>query len=93
MHFALVNDGDKTLNPEIESSELLVNGKQLKDWAFIIGQGPRDDRFAALPPGDHLLFGYALGDHFQKPGIYKLSWKGKNFQSSQIGFRVLPKKE
>src|SRR5260370_39280226 len=75
--FALVNEGKKVVDPEIRSSHLFVNGKELKDWDFIIANGLRDDRFTALPPGDHLSFGYDLGNHFQKPGIYKLHWKGK----------------
>jgi hypothetical protein len=88
IHFGLVNDGDKAVDPEIESSQLFVNGKELKDWSFIIGNGPRDDRWKALPPGDHLSFGYALGKHFEKPGAYRVSWKGKNFESPEIVFRV-----
>jgi hypothetical protein len=89
--FALVNDGKKVVDPEIRSSHLLVNGKELKDWGFIIAGGIRDDRFTALPAGDYLSFAYALGNHFQKPGIYKLHWKGKAFDAPEIVFRVVPK--
>jgi hypothetical protein len=91
IHFALVNDGKKLVDPEIKSSQLLVNDKELKDWAFIIAGGPRDARFTALPPGDYLSFSYALGKHFAKPGIYKLHWKGKGFDAPEIVFRVVPK--
>ena len=87
--FALVNDGKKTIDPEIESSHLLVNGKELKDWDFIIAGGIRDNRFKALPSNDNLSFAYALGSHFQKPGIYKLHWKGKTFDAPEIVFRVV----
>jgi hypothetical protein len=90
--FGLVNDGDKAVNPEVESSQLLVNGKELENWPFIIANGIRGRRWKSLPPGDHLSFGYDLGNHFAKPGIYKLSWKGKGFQSPEIVFRVMPKK-
>jgi RNA polymerase sigma factor (sigma-70 family) len=92
INFTVVNDGDKTIDPDIGSSELLVNGKPMKDWDFIIHNGPRDDRWTALPPGDCLEFGYGLGDRFEKPGIYRVQWKGKNFQSAEIVFRVLPRK-
>ena len=92
IHFALVNDGDKTINPDVESSRLLVNGKDLKGWDFIIANGIRDDSWYALPPGDYLAFGYALGERFEKPGVYKVSWKGKGFASNEIVFRVHPTK-
>jgi hypothetical protein len=91
--FALVNDGDKVINPEIGSSQFLVNGKELKDWSFIIANGPRGKDFEALPPGECLRFGYALGKHFTEPGIYKVKWKGKGFESPEVVFRVLPRKE
>lgn len=92
VNFGLVNDGDKTVDPEIDSSQLLVNGKVLKNWDFIINNGIRDGRWKALPPKDNLGFGYALGNHFEEPGIYKLQWKGKDFQSPEIVLRVMPKR-
>ena len=56
------------------------------------GDDPRDARFAALPPGDHLRFVYVLGDHFKGPGVYRVSWRGANFRSPVVVFRVLPEK-
>jgi hypothetical protein len=91
IHFGLLNDSNKTIKPDLDSSQLLINGKNLKDWDFIIFNGPRDDRWDTLPPGDYLLFGIALGTHFEKPGVYKVIWKGKGFQSPEIVFRVVPK--
>src|SRR5262245_27648963 len=92
VYLALVNDGDMVVNPDLGSSQLIVNGKELKDWPFIVGQGPRDARWEALPAGDYLSFAYALGERFEEPGTYKVSWKGKGFQSPEIVFRVMPKK-
>jgi hypothetical protein len=98
----LVNDSDKTIDPELGSSQLLVNGKELgDDWSFQMANGIRDDRFEALPAGDHLAmtisfgrdFQGALGRHFREPGIYRVSWKGKGFQSPEIVFRVMPRKK
>jgi hypothetical protein len=91
IHFALVNEGKKVVDPEIRSSHLFVNGKELKDWDFIIAGGIRDDRFKAFPPADNLSFCYSLGNHFEKPGIYKVHWKGKAFDAPEIVFRVVPK--
>ena len=92
INFALVNDGRETINPAIASSSIIVNGAALKDSGFILGNGPRDARWDALPPGDSLRFGYVLGDYFKEPGIYTVSWKGDGFESSAVVFRVLPNK-
>jgi hypothetical protein len=89
--FGIVNEGDKPVDPEINSSKLFVNGKEIKDWLFILAGGPRDDSWKAVPPQGHLSFGYALWKYFRKPGVYKVQWKGKSFQSPPIVFRVLPR--
>ena len=91
IYFGLVNDGKKVVDPGIGSTQLLVNGKELKDWPLTAAQGPRDDRFEALPPGESLRFAVDLRRHFQKTGIYKVSWKGDGFESAQIVFRVIAK--
>lgn len=88
--FALVNDGEDKIDPEIAASRFLVNGKELKSWDFTIANGPRDQRFTSLAPGQSLQFGYAMGQHFSEPGIYKIQWKGKSFESQMVEFRVLP---
>ena len=77
IEFTLVNDGDAVLDPKIGDSKIIINGKELADSGFILSNGPRDARFDALPPGDHLRFGYALGDHFLEPGVYRVSWRGR----------------
>jgi hypothetical protein len=33
-----------------------------------------------------------LGDYLKEPGLYRVSWKGAGFQSSEIVLRVLPEK-
>ena len=96
IHFYLVNDGDKVVDPKLTSSRLFINGKECDgkegriNWPLNIGNGPRDDRWEALPPGDYLSFGYAMGDHFKKPGIYRIKWKGESFDAPEVVFRVMP---
>ena len=89
--FALVNDGKTTVNPKTNTSHLWINGEEVKDWSFIEGNGPRSSDRTALPPSASLKFTYAMGDHFKKPGTYKVRWEGENFKASEITFRVLPK--
>ncbi len=90
--FGLVNDGQKTVDPKIGESHLLINGVEPKDWDDTINNGIRTTRFEALPPGENLEFTYALGDYFREPGIYKVVWKGKDFESPVMTLRVLPAK-
>jgi hypothetical protein len=88
--FAIVNDGDLTVNPGVAASHLFINGVELKQWAFISSNGPKGSFNTALPPKRTLLFGYALGMYFQKPGVYTVGWQGDNFTAPDITFRVLP---
>ena len=72
--FALTNVSASAINPLVTESMLKVNGKEMKDWPFIVANGPRDSRWKSLPPGGHLSFGYAMGDYFASPGIYDVVW-------------------
>ncbi len=91
VHFGLVNDGSATVNPNIESSHLLINGVEPKDWGIVISNGLRNPWFWALPTGQTLDFSYVLGGYFQKPGVYTLRWQGAHFKASDITLRVLPR--
>jgi hypothetical protein len=88
--FALVNDSSESIKPALESSMLLVNGKESENWKLSIGQGIQPQYADLLPPGTHLVFGYAMGKEFAKPGIYRVQWKSASFETKEIVFRVLP---
>ena len=91
MSFAVVNDGTSTAKPNVESSHLFINGVEPQDWSFVIGNGPRNEWFNALPPGKTLQFTYLLGPkYFQKSGIYTVRWESENFKSADLTFRVVP---
>jgi len=92
IEFTLINDGDKVLDPQIDKSRIIINGKELADSGLILGSGPRDAVFSALPPGATLRFGYALGKHFEEPGVYRVSWLGEDFRAPEVVFRVLREK-
>jgi hypothetical protein len=91
VYLAVVDEGDKLVNPGIKSCALRVNGKVPTYWADTVRSGLSDGREEALPAGDYLVYGWNLTEHFQEPGIYKLDIKGEHFQTSEIIFRVLPK--
>jgi hypothetical protein len=33
-----------------------------------------------------------MGRYFTEPGLYKVQWKGKAFESAVVEFRVIPAK-
>ncbi len=91
IEFTLVNDGDQVIDPKILESQIVINGKELSDSGVILGSVQKGARFRALPPGESLQFDCPLGDQFKEPAIYRVSWKGAGFRSSELVFRVLPK--
>jgi hypothetical protein len=89
--FTVTNTGTATVDPDINSSQLLVNGKIPDHWDMTIANGLRSPEFWALPPGQTLYFNYQLGPvYFAKPGVYKVRWKGPHFETPEITFRVEP---
>jgi hypothetical protein len=92
IEFSLVNDGDKPIDPKIAGSRIAINGKESSESASVFGGVPKDVRLKALAPGDNLQFSVVLGDYFDEPGTYRVSWKGSDFQSPEISLRVLPEK-
>jgi RNA polymerase sigma factor (sigma-70 family) len=88
-NFALINESDKVIDPEIPGyPRLIVNGKEL-DLSSIPGVGPRDERFKALLAGDNLQFGMGAGQFFDRPGVYSVYWQGVGFRSNEVVFRVM----
>jgi len=87
--FTLVNDGNKTVDPQLLSTRIMVNGRELEDSAFILGNGPCGPNCESLPPGETVGRTLAIGRYFQKPGIYKVSFESPSFKTPTIMFRVL----
>jgi hypothetical protein len=91
IEFTLVNDGDKVIDPKIPESRIVINGKELSDSGMILSSVQTGAHSDALSPGESLQVDCLLGDQFKEPGIYRVSWKGAGFQSSEIVLRILPK--
>jgi hypothetical protein len=79
------------IDPKIADSRITINGKELADSGLILSSIEDLTRFKALPPGESLRFDCPPGDQFKEPAIYRVSWKGVDFQSSEIVLRILPK--
>jgi hypothetical protein len=91
VYFQVTNAGSTTVDPEITSTKLFVNGEIPQRWGMTISNGLRNAWFDALPAGQTLQFNYQLGPaYFVKPGVYKVRWKGPHFETPEITFRVEP---
>lgn len=86
--FALKNGSKAVIDPKITESVLIIDGKPFEQSAMLFGNGPRDARFSALPPGDKIEFTYPLGYYFRKPGKHVLVWRGKTFEEVKIDVDV-----
>ena len=50
------NRGDEVADPQVFSSQLLVDGVPLDAWTLVLGNGTIDVRLVELPPGDEVSF-------------------------------------
>jgi hypothetical protein len=70
---AVTNRGGDTIDTRVRHSELRVNGELLQTWGLAIGNGSRDEREYALPPGERVEFARVLGrELFDGPGDYEV---------------------
>jgi hypothetical protein len=90
IEFTLVNDSDKVIDPKIADSQITINGKEVAASGLILSSVAKGARSQALSPGGSLQFDRLVGDQFKEPGIYRVSWKGSGFQSSEIVLRIVP---
>jgi hypothetical protein len=90
IEFTLINDGAEETDPKIAESSIIVNGEESLGSGSILRSALPDAQVRPLPPRGKLQFGVGLGDRFQEPGIYRVSWRGEQFQSPDVVIRVLP---
>jgi hypothetical protein len=87
--FAATNVGKEPIARALvrEQTVLVINGQQWQESARTFSSGPGSIE-KMLAPGKSQVFGAQLTNLFRKPGVYRLVWKGKGFESLPIEFRV-----
>ena len=76
------------------ATELIINGHALADSSFIFNNGmPPIDADYSFPPGGKHLFGYRLTRHFNKRGLYCVSWRGEYFHTEPLVFKVVSRRK
>jgi hypothetical protein len=90
----LVNDGTQTVETGTWESVLVVDGQPLRsrNWSMALRTGLISGTWLELPPGEPAGIVRPLHGIITDPGIYRVSWKGKDFQSPEVVFRILPAK-
>jgi hypothetical protein len=87
---AATNRGDATVDPELHRAKLLVNGKESKAWSLAIGNGKRESKWFALPPGETVSMTWSsLGDSLLTgPGEFSLELLFNEAESAPIRVHV-----
>lgn len=89
--FVLLNDSESIQNTAPESWQIVIDEKALKDSRWILGDGPGPvGGFGKLAAGAKYDFGRGLpiAQYFPEKRAYKVSWKGKYFQSPTVTVRI-----
>lgn len=70
---SVANEGDETVDLELPSSILTVDGEELQAWNLAIGNGARDVRESALEPGESVAAARVLGGSLVRaPGEHEI---------------------
>lgn len=91
--FILLNDSEVPVNAVKGRWQIVIDGKELEDSDFIFGNGPVPvGGYGILKPGESYELGRGLevSKYFPEERDYRISWKGKGFQSSTITVTVTP---
>jgi hypothetical protein len=89
--FVLLNDDDKPLDASEASWKLTIDGRELDDSGMIFGNGLGPvGGWKTLNAGATAEFSKGLDaeKYFPESRAYKLSWKGRGFQSPTIEVTV-----
>jgi hypothetical protein len=84
------NQGKETIDPELHLAQLLINNKASRQWNLAIGNGRREEKWFALPPGDTVSMSWSsLGPSlFPTPGEYTLVLRYHDKKLDPIHVRV-----
>ena len=89
--FHLLNDSETAQTTAPESWKIVIDGKELSDSGWIFGNGPEPvGGYGKLAAGSTFDFGKALpiAKYFPETKEYRISWKGRYFQSPTVTVRI-----
>jgi hypothetical protein len=88
--FLLLNDSDVPVDVEAGSWKIVIDGKELKDSGFLLGNGPHPvGGYRVLKPGEHYEFALSLSiTEYFSTGGHRVQWKGSRFQSPTVTVKI-----
>jgi hypothetical protein len=87
----VTNVGLKPVDIQSYASDLLVDGAASMAWSMAIGNGSRDERERALPPGEMVVFQRVMGSAlFDRPGDHVLVLRVQGIDSPPFTVRLAP---
>ena len=89
--FHLLNDSETAQTTAPETWKIVIDGKELKDSGWIFANGPAPvGGYGTLASGSIFDFGTALpiANYFPETREYRISWKGRYFQSPTATIRI-----
>ncbi len=88
---AATNQGDEVIDPELHRAQLFVNGKWSKVWSLAIGNGRREEKWFALPPGGTVSMTWSsLGESlFPNLGAFTLVLRYDDTELAPLQAQVL----
>ncbi len=90
---AATNQGREIIDPQLHRAQLLVNGKESKVWSLAIGNGKREAKWFALPPGETVSMTWSsMGESLLTgPGVFTLTLRFDEMQLAPLQVQVLAK--
>ena len=85
------NVGQQVVDPQINYSELKVNGAPSHDWSMALMNSGHEAKWVALPPGESVTGTWVLARQlFPRPGDYKLVLTVAGISSATVEVHVTP---
>jgi len=70
-----------------EETVLVINGQDWPESRFTFTNGAHSTA-QFLQPAKSMMFVYQLTRVFKEPGLYRIVWRGKDFETLPVEFRV-----
>jgi hypothetical protein len=87
----VTNLGSHTVDTQGYASELLVDDQPSMAWSMAIGNGARDARERALPPGERVELKRVMGSGlFKEPGDHTLVLRVRGVASNPVKVHLAP---
>ena len=89
--FTVHNVGQQVIDPELNLSELRVNGAPSHDWGMAVMNSGHEAKWKALPPGESVGGHWPLAHElFPRPGDYELVLIVAGVSSPEVAVHVTP---